>query len=187
MVPLSDFQWPLRSGTSEHSHQNLATGNPQSGHASVSHRALQGAPPRGRQLYSVDVSDIFYFFLLGEGEGGVRGARRGVGSVFIENPTRGWGGFQEKEGPRGCLRRIGDFFGGGGLNFFFSGPKRPPSLLHFSKCSRPFIQSVKSTLSRLKSRNPVVGTRQASLLLGVDQPSHRKIGQVCELCSGARV
>ena len=25
------------------------------------------------------------------------------------------------------------------------------------------------------------------LLLGVDQPSHRKIAQVCELCSGARV
>ena len=23
--------------------------------------------------------------------------------------------------------------------------------------------------------------------LGVDQPSHRQIGQVCELCSGARV
>ena len=25
------------------------------------------------------------------------------------------------------------------------------------------------------------------LFLGVDQPSHRQIGQVCELCSGARV
>ena len=72
--------------------------------------------------------DIFYFFLLGEGEGGVRGARRGAGSVFIENPTRGWGGFQEEEGPGGCLRRIGDFFWGGGAKYFFSGPKRPPRL-----------------------------------------------------------
>ena len=30
----------------------------------------------------VDVSDIFYFSLLGEGEGGVRGARRKGGSIF---------------------------------------------------------------------------------------------------------
>ena len=40
-------------------------------------------------LFLVDVSDIFYFFLLGGGEGGVRGARRRGGSVFIENPRRG--------------------------------------------------------------------------------------------------
>ena len=29
-------------------------------------------------------------------------------------------------GPRGCLQRIGGIFGGGGVKYFFSGPKRPP-------------------------------------------------------------
>ena len=62
----------------------------------------------------------FLFFSAREGEGGVRGARRGVGSVF------GGGGLQEEEGPGGCLRRIGDF-SLGGAKYFFSGPKRPPS------------------------------------------------------------
>ena len=48
-----------------------------------------------------DVSDFFFFFLLGEGEGGVRGARGGV-SIFIEIPMRGGGGgLQEGEGSRG--------------------------------------------------------------------------------------
>ena len=58
----------------------------------------------------MDVSDILYFFLLGEGEGGVRGAR----SCFLLTIPRGGGGFQEGEGPGGCLRRIGEFWGGGG-------------------------------------------------------------------------
>ena len=35
-----------------------------------------------KKLHLVDVSDIFYFFLLGEGEGGVRGAGRGGGVGF---------------------------------------------------------------------------------------------------------
>ena len=49
----------------------------------------------------VDVSD-FFFFLLGKGEGGVRGAGTGGWSVFIENPRRGV--LQEGEGLRG--RRV---------------------------------------------------------------------------------
>ena len=69
----------------------------------------------------MEVSDIFYFFsLLGEGEGGVRGARRG-GSFFIENARRGEGFPGGAEGPAGCLRRIWEFRGGGGLNIFFRG------------------------------------------------------------------
>ena len=69
----------------------------------------------------MDVSEIFNFFLLGGGEGGLRGDRAG-GSVFSfpEIPKRGGrvllggGG----KGPEGCLR---------GICFFFSGPKFPPS------------------------------------------------------------
>ena len=37
------------------------------------------------------------------------------------------------------------------IEFFRGRPKRATTLLHFSKCSRPFIQTVKSTLSHLKS------------------------------------
>ena len=36
-----------------------------------------------RMVHLVDVSDIFYFFLVGEGEGGVRGARKGGGLFFL--------------------------------------------------------------------------------------------------------
>ena len=79
-------------------------------------------------LYLADVSDIFYFFCSGRRKGGSEAAGRGGGDFFIENPREG-GGLQERdgaEGPKGCLRRIGDW-GGGGLNIFF-GPKCPPSL-----------------------------------------------------------
>ena len=51
----------------------------------------------------------------------MRGAGRGGGVDFFENP--GGGG---AEGPGGCLRRIGEF-GGGGVNIFCSAPKCPPS------------------------------------------------------------
>ena len=68
----------------------------------------------------VDVSDIFYFFLLGGGEGGVRGEREGGGRFFIENP----GGVSQEGGrgggaPGGCLP-AGNLRGGG-LNIFFRG------------------------------------------------------------------
>ena len=61
------------------------------------------------------VSDIFYFFLLEGGEGGVRGARTGAGVVFIENARGGGGGSQEGEGGRGAWRVfVGNWGGGGG-------------------------------------------------------------------------
>ena len=61
----------------------------------------------------------FLFFLLREGERGVRGAGRGGGDrFFIEIPGRGGGaGAGGAEGPGGCLRRSGELFlGGGGVN-----------------------------------------------------------------------
>ena len=69
----------------------------------------------------MDVSDIFYFCLFGEGEGGVRGARKGGDRFFIENPRR-----EEfpGEGPRGwegVCNELGNFGGGWGLNIFFRG------------------------------------------------------------------
>ena len=74
---------------------------------------LQGQGSYGRdcsrQFILVDVPDIFYFFLLGGGEGVVLGNREGGGSVFIENPRRG-GGLPEGgggvRGPGGCLQGI---------------------------------------------------------------------------------
>ena len=61
---------------------------------------------------------FLFFFLLGEGEGGVRGAGRGEGRFLIQNPRRG--GVSRRGRGRGCLRRIGDL-GGEGANFFFFG------------------------------------------------------------------
>ena len=68
---------------------------------------------------------FFIFLLVGEGEGGARGAGGG-GAVGFLLKIPGGGGFQEGEGPGGC-RQIGYFWGGGGgAKFFFFRPKRPP-------------------------------------------------------------
>ena len=42
---------------------------------------------------------------------------------------------------------------------------------HFSKCSRPFIQSVKSTFSDLKSCHPIVGPPVKLSFLGLKNPA----------------
>ena len=56
---------------------------------------------------------MFYFFLLGEGEGSPR--RRGGGIGFLLKVP----GVSER--PGACLWRIGESGGGGGLNIFFRG------------------------------------------------------------------
>ena len=84
----------------------------------------------------VDVSDIFYFFLLGEGEGGVRGAGRrggggGRGRFFIENSTRG--GSPGGGGPRGregVCSKLGNW-GEGGAKYFFRGRNVHQAILSF--------------------------------------------------------
>ena len=69
----------------------------------------------------MDVSDIFNFFLLGGGEGGVRGTRKGRGVGFFLKIPGGGGGLAAEgggvEGPGGCLCGMW----GGGLNIFFRG------------------------------------------------------------------
>ena len=82
--------------------------------ANVTARFLYRAGAETPLCLLVDVSDSFFFFLLGEGEGGV-GARRGGGFDFLlKIPGGGFSGGRGAEGPGGCLRRIGDFWGGGG-------------------------------------------------------------------------
>ena len=44
------------------------------------------------------------------------------------------------------------------IEFFRGRPRGGDNFTSFPKCSEPFIQSVKSTLSDLKSCNPVGGT-----------------------------
>ena len=86
------------------------------------HMQYDLSPPKFHTIQNlVDVSDIFIFFLLGGGERGVRGAGRGGGRFFIENPRRGglpggWG-----RGARGAGRVFAGNVGGGGAKYFFSG------------------------------------------------------------------
>ena len=79
----------------------------------------------------VDDLDIFNFF---SARGGGRGSPRrqeGKGRFLLKIAGRG-GGFPGGGGAErlgGCLQRIREWRGGGGLNFFFfSGPKRPPRI-----------------------------------------------------------
>ena len=74
----------------------------------------------------MDVSDIFYFFCLGEGKG-ARGARKGFGGVSILLKIPGGGGSPRREegGGRGTWRVSAGSLGG--AKYFFSGLKCPPS------------------------------------------------------------
>ena len=59
----------------------------------------------------MDVSDIFYFFLLGEGG---KGESEAPGVDFLLK-IPGGGGVSRRggaEGPGGCLQRIGEWGGG---------------------------------------------------------------------------
>ena len=73
--------------------------------------------------YLVDASGIFYFFLLGEGEGGVRGDGRGGGIGFLLQ-IPGGGGVSGGRGGRGAGRVSAanwGIWGGGGPKYFFRG------------------------------------------------------------------
>ena len=59
----------------------------------------------------VDLSDIFYFSARGGGRGSPGRRARGEGWGGGRLLLKGGGG---AEGPGGCLRRIGEFGGGGG-------------------------------------------------------------------------
>ena len=63
----------------------------------------------------VDVSDIFYFFLLGEGEGGMSpGRQERGGSVFYLKSQEGGGVSRGGSGRRPGRVELGKFFLGGG-------------------------------------------------------------------------
>ena len=63
---------------------------------------------------------IFFIYFFARGGGiGESEAPGGRGVFFIENPRRGGEEEGGAEGPGGCLRRIGEF-GGGGAKYFFS-------------------------------------------------------------------
>ena len=86
-----------------------------------------------------------FFSLLGEGEGGVEAPEGGGGSDFYGKAQEGGisrtGG---AEGPGGCLQRIGEFLGGGGLNIFFRGRN-----VHQGEDFRKLLPSVFLPLSLL--------------------------------------
>ena len=62
-------------------------------------------------------------------------------SVFIENPRRGGVPGEGPRGREGVCSELGNLGGGGGLNFFFSGPKCPPSLISAENVFRETMHS----------------------------------------------
>ena len=77
-----------------------------------------------RMTILLDVSDIFYFFPLGGGEGSP-GRQGGGGSVSVLKSPGGGGVSQKRRGGPGRVS-AGNLWGGG-AKYFFSGPKCPPS------------------------------------------------------------
>ena len=75
------------------------------------------------QIILVDISDIFNFFVSarGGGRGSLRRSGGGEVDFLLKIPERGSPGGRGAERPGGCLRRIGEFGEGGGLNIFFRG------------------------------------------------------------------
>ena len=63
--------------------------------------------------YLVDVSDFFSSPGGGRGSARRRGARKGGAIGFLLKISGVGGEVFPGEGPGGCLRRIGEFFGGG--------------------------------------------------------------------------
>ena len=97
----------------------------------------------------MDVSDIFYFFLLGEGEGGVRGPGGGGRSVFflIENPRRG-GGPSRTGGAEGLGGVCGGSGGGRRAIFFCFGAEMSAKTFSGTKkaVKRPSFQDIRGHL-----------------------------------------
>ena len=64
-----------------------------------------------------------FFFLLGEGKGGLKRQEEGGLVSFVWKSQEGGGyigggGLPGREGPGGCLRKIGKFWGRGAKYFF---------------------------------------------------------------------
>ena len=65
----------------------------------------------------MDVSDIFYFFLVGEGEGGVRGAGGGGDDFLLKIPGGGGGVPGVGRGREGVCGKSGNLERGGAKYF----------------------------------------------------------------------
>ena len=99
---------------------------------------------------------FLFFFCSGEGEGGVRGARRGGGIGFlIANPTRGGGRFPGGGGAGRVSAANWGIWGGGGLNIFFRARN-----VHQGNCIEKKNQKSRMTSDYLS----VDGVRQLSSL-----------------------
>ena len=114
---------------------------------------------------------LCHFYFFSSGEGGVRGARKGRGSVFIEkreggggSPTRGVGVLPREGGREGACGELG---GGGGAKYSFSGPKCPPSLcVHALRWGLNYGFSVmlplESALAETQSKGGIQGIREVA-------------------------
>ena len=122
----------------------------------------------------MDVSD--FFFLLGKGEGGVQGARRGGGRFFIENPRMGGISWSE----------LGNLRVGRGANYFFSGPKSPPRnvLYDLLKARQPFQLEVSTP--REGSKIAAAGSSHDQSRAALRRADALRLGwnlPACQMCS----
>ena len=107
--------------------------------------------------FTIILGGRFGYFIFFSARGGGRGSLRrleGRGDRFvIENPSRGGGA----EGPGGCLRQIGEFWGVnvGGAKYFFRGRNIPkgPNLEKFQDRLKIFQSRLKISIS-LEIFNP---------------------------------
>ena len=104
----------------------------------------------------------FLFFPLGGGEAGVRGAGRGgEGGFLLEIPEGG-----ESPGGWGARGREGVCGELGGAQYFFSGPKFPPSKCHSHCALSPNLRGTQHNMNYILwcSSLKLVGARKANKL-----------------------
>ena len=99
----------------------------------ATNKFVPALPTQYETWWTFQIFFIFFFFCSGRGRGSPRRQEGAIG-LILKIPGGG-GGFPRgggAEGPGGCLRRIGEFWGEGAAKDFFSGSKGPPSVVsHF--------------------------------------------------------
>ena len=93
----------------------------------------------------MDVSDIFYFFCLGEGKGESGATGRGGGSVFLLKIPEGGGASPTRGGGRDGVGRVFAGNWGGGAKYFFFGAEMPAKEIEGTNIQLHYVKSCVKT------------------------------------------